>query len=381
MLRKSLFALSSILVLGSVAACGDDEPGDNPPKGGVSCEEDPMQDHCEVPVDHTNAREGMVYSYVSGLKLPGAGEDEAGEGVGCCYDYDGDGEYDNALGTILPLVGSLAPGLDIDELLAGVFEDGTLSLIFQHEKFPTSVDLPGTFDMSLFLSASESTWEDRLNHKGVFTLEGEALTTVKNAQNRRGNIEAKAEKLPIELDLTAFGDGVTDIIPSGKLTLPLNVVRLNLTGVKEADGEGQAGIYNATPATEGGVDVVLVTEDKGKAANFLSGGLHGGEIASLANDIIGDMCDLSVDLLSFDASVGEPGEEDELRAPIFEINDDAVAELQASTDETCGTIAGFASSLGILGALFDVDSTGNGVADSLSLGFNLQVSGAVVAGE
>src|SRR5690554_7615254 len=93
MLRKSLFALSSILVLGSVAACGDDEPGDNPPNGGVSCEEDPTQDHCEVPVDHTNARAGMVYSYVSGLKLPGPDGD-----VGCCYDYDGDGEYDNALG-------------------------------------------------------------------------------------------------------------------------------------------------------------------------------------------------------------------------------------------------------------------------------------------
>lgn len=381
MLRKSLFALSSILVLGSVTACGDDDPKDpkpvDPNVPEVTCEEDPTQEHCEK--DYSNAREGNVYSLVTGLGLP-AEADEGGEGPSCCFDYDGDGQYDNALGKLLPLVSLIDASLDLDELLGGVFADGDITLVFQHEKYPTSTEVNGNFDTKLFMGDSDSSYEDRLNHKGVFTLEGDALATINGAVNRRSVVEARADSLPISLDLSSFGADISDIIPGGSLTLPLSVVRLNFH-VSEADGEGQAGIYNANPATEGDTDVTLVTTAKGKPINFLSGGLHGDEIADLANDILGNMCDYTDPIITFDATKGEAGEEGELAAPLFDIREEAIDAFNASDDETCNTVGGFLPAISVLGTMFDVDSTGNGIADTLSIGLNIQISGGTVAAE
>src|SRR5690625_3498265 len=96
MLRKSLFALSAVLLLGATAACGDDDnkKKDDNNNGDVSCDEKPNQDKCQTGGDDDpcvanpdqdickmdDARDALAYSYVNGLVIP----DESSP---CCWDF------------------------------------------------------------------------------------------------------------------------------------------------------------------------------------------------------------------------------------------------------------------------------------------------------
>lgn len=364
MLRKSLFALSSILLLGATAAgCGGDDP---PTDGGEKnpCDADPFLPQC---VDTSNARDGLVHSYLSALKPPST----EGEGdVTCCFDYDGNGEYDNALGGIIGMVGGLAgDSFNLDEVLGDLFEDGSLTLLFEHEKYPTSTDLKGTFDMRLFLGESESSWEDRSSNKGVFTKDGAAIASMQ-ASNSRGVITASADSLPLSLDLSGFGEGVEDLLGTSTLKLDLSLVRIDLQ-VSEATGDAGEGLYTSSAIEKGG-----------KPVNYLSAVLLGDKVASLANDILGAMCDYEGTILIFAdvKSADEESMEGFLDVPTIKFDSSFDADKFMEGGSTCETIGGFLNdeTIGLIGGFFDVDSNDNGVGDGISVGFNLELSGATV---
>lgn len=373
MLRKNIFALASVLVLGlGVAACGDDNGGDTPPgvdpgpgDGGIEVEDCTTNPDLPQCVRADDARDVPVYSYLSGLGLP---EVDQGEAT-CCVDYTGDGVLDNALVGLLGLVGSLASDVDVEELLTGVFEDGTLSLLFEHIELSADVEEggPGGFDINLYLGDSESTWEDRSNHRGVFT-KGDKVTEIKNALLRRGEISTQISTLPLTLDI----DSLAPDVGLGALTLPLSFVDLKINAF-EATGDGQAGIYNDY---DGGA----VTESGGKPINYLSALLLGEDVAGLLNKVLGEnLCPEGGHdgtILIFKDEEPEGGEGQGL--PTIEINPNLDVDAFSAQDDICETVGGFLDMIDIIGALFDVDSNGNDVVDALSLGLFVQFAGAIV---
>lgn len=414
MLRKLLFALFAVLLVGTTAACGDDDndkdntdvdctdpenadhddcktPPPPPVEGTPYCEEDENKNKPECKRD--DAREGMLYSYVNALKLPGEDDD-------CCWDYTAGNNndpdrYNNALEPILDLVGEFVEDLNLDELLEDLFLDGSLTLIFEYSEFPSAVEgsedgqlNPGAFDMSLYLSdiaedeeGGEPTvaTEDRMAGKGEFVL-GEELASIKDAFVRRNQVVADTDRLNLSLDLDAFveGDALDGLGLPNPIELPLSAVRLRFDVEELRDGDDILGLKNTTDEAGN-----LITEDGGKSINFLSAVIEGESLVELLNPIVVGLCDLPEGTVSvsFDGTKGATKDPDVNNpvAPLIEVDADVVAELKKSEDSTCAMIGGMGDGLGgILGGFFDVDVNRNGVANGLSLGLNLGFTGAKV---
>ena len=369
MLRKSIFALASVFALGTAAGCGDDGNGGGngggPDVGEQTCAENPDQDKCQV---SDNARDTPVYSYLSGLQLP-AEDPEDKEKVTCCVDYNGDGVLDNGLVGILGLVGGFLGGddLDLDEVLGGLFEDGSFSLLFEHVNLDEDVAAGGgAFSVNIHLGDTESNWADRSSNKGVFTL-GEKIVSV-DAFLRRGVISANVPNLPLSLDLSTFSDDIVDTIGVSEITLPLSGVQLEIQAL-EATGDDGAGIYSADG----------LTDRTGKPTNFLSAYLKGADVADLANDILGGMCGSPLLVFEDEPSDGVPGNEDDFADPVLDLHPDFdAAAWEAHENDICGTVAGFGEMVGVLGTIFDLDTNDNYTYDSLSLGLHIAFSGATV---
>lgn len=393
MLRKGLFALSSVLLLGATAACGDDDPenGDGNGNGEVECSDEANADHpdckeppklegCDDPANadkpecsREDAREELVHSYVNSLSLP---EKVDGE-LTCCWDYNAENNkdpegYDNALVSVLGALGSFLDGVDVGQLLGDLLQDGDLTLLFEFKDLPEPLEF-GAFDLSLYLGeidpASTVSAADRLAGQGEFFL-GDKLATINNASLRRGILSANADELVLTVDITGFLGEDDDLGLPPEISLPLNEVRLQFE-----PSEGDNGLEASATSADG------------KSINFLSGVLVGDSVAALLNDILGDMCSLSGDLLSFSAEVSDVPQSDmddlepgELASPKLTVNDAMITELE-NGNATCQEIAGFAGVIGVVGGLFDIDVTGNRVADGLSLGLNLGMTGATIVEE
>ena len=75
----------------------------------------------------------------------------------CCYDYDGDGEQDNALGTLVSTLGAAAGGGGDEDLFAQAntaiqdnIDNGTIAVVLEHDGL-TSLD-GGTFAVNFLLA-------------------------------------------------------------------------------------------------------------------------------------------------------------------------------------------------------------------------------------
>ena len=346
MLRNNVFALASVLALGvGAAACGDtEEPGP------VGCE---ATNTCPPPPPENVNEPGsgrQAYSYLSGLSIPGAE---------CCADLNGDGEVDNALGTVLPtLLGLIGDDLDLPALIQGILEDGTLTLLFHHDSPPE--DLTGArtgYELSIAMGDSESDWAARAAGDGVFTMD-EPLVVVPNTTNMigRGMLTARLAKLPLSLDISGFIDEDSDINLPSPLGLEFSAIQLELS---------------VTEPKENGIATADITENNGKPTNYLTGALAYGDVAALVN-IIFD-CGVGKDLVSFE----ETSTEIQLAcddAVATEIEESGAEGLCESVGLVCGLVP---SVVDILEA--DVDTNGNGVADGISLALRLKLAGASLA--
>lgn len=323
MLRNNVFALASVLALGlGVAACGDDkgnDPVDGTPDGTG-----------EIPAGQT------VYSYVAGISIP---ED------GCCADLGGaDAENDNGLGELIPLLGSLGLDFDLGELLNGVFEDGSLTLLFQYKNMPSlksKKDDKG--DMAIFLGTSESSAADRMSGKGVFALDGPAVTTAKVGVNNYV-LSVDASSLTLTLDLSAIaGD-----LGIGAISLPLSPVKLLM----------DASVDN------GGIANSNATSKLGKPINYLTGGVSIDSVVGIINDLVAD-CDgaPATGWTSYDQTTQKLSINGEISGD--GLCDDLNEYIPLAED--------------LLGTFLDLDTDGDGNGDALSLGVRIKVVAATVA--
>lgn len=353
MLRKSLFAFASVLALGSFTACGDDKKDDD--KKPV----DPDVVNCDKTPDHEECagrRAEPAYSYLSGLTIP---EEDA-----CCVDFNNDGALDNDLAKLLGILsgalGEMIGDLDVQAEINNFLESGAFSLLFKHIGIQEDINEQAkrSFNIEVYLGDSESSWEDRQGNKGVFTLDGAALTTIEGATTRRGVIEFQKDKFPLSINLAAISQEATDLLGLEVLTLNLDDVQLKVQVAEEVDG----GI-NSTGN---------ITDSSGKPSNYLTGIITLNEIARLVNDILGGMCidGPNVEL----ASVGT----DEDGAPSLVFVDLEEVKDWKTDDEICGTVGGI---LPMVGGLLPTLLGGDGMPDNLTLGVNIELAGASIAAE
>lgn len=392
MLRKSLFALSAVLLLGATAACGDDDnkKKDDNNNGDVSCDENPNQDKCQTGGDDDpcvanpdqdickmdDARDALAYSYVNGLVIP----DESSP---CCWDFAANSNeidkdvFDNKLGDLLGpdgIVGMIGDDINIDEVLTDLFEDDTLTLLLEYKHLAEPVDKNGRVDIALHLGETQGegdTWEARNSGQGQFKL-GEKLTGI-TGFTQRGTITAQAETFPLTLDLRGFVDPaqLEELRLPNEISISLSKVRLALKAIEAETNK----ISND----------VTVTEDRGKTTNFLTGLISGDELADVLNEVLGHggACEnISGDVVTFTDDVERDPDDIEdgvLSSPLLEAVDGAAlgACLQdLGLDQgTANIIAGF---IPTIGGFFDVDADGNGVADGLSIGLFLSIAGAEI---
>lgn len=319
MLRKNIFALASILALGAgVAACGDKEKDENPDK------------EVEIPEGAT------VYSYLAGITLPD-------ENDTCCADLSDDGEIDNALGELLPMVGSLAgDDFDLDELIGGVFEDGSLTLLFEYKNVPKK---KGEGDLAIFMGESDSSAADRMSGKGVFTKTGAAVTTSKFGVDG-STYSVNADSLALKIDLSSFGESVTELGLS-TIELPLSPAKLLL----DVKGEN------------GGIATSSATAKLGKPINYLTGGVSIHVVTGVLNQVL-STCDGAGDnYLSYNEEEGT-----------LEMN----GEITGGGG-ICDDVGGILDVAGdLLGEFLDLDTNGNGFGDAISLGVRVKLVAAEV---
>lgn len=378
MLRKTLFALSAVLLLGATAACGDDDKdkdkdtggdnGDNGDNGddqneGAFCDQEENKDDERCKRD--NARDELVHSYVSGLALP---KDD------CCWDYVSNNnedpeKYQNGVSGLLNILPSVAPDIDLDEVLEDLFVDGTLTLLLEYKDLVEDLGSQnGALDITLFLGESESGADERLGGEGVFT-KGVELTDITGSVYR-GVIEADAEVFPLSLDLTGF----VDPAELEELSLP-EVISIDLSGVH---------LQLLAEEVENGLENdISVTRHDGKSINFLSGVITAETLVDVVNNLVGkEMCGIDKPLLSYTTEGVDTEDADPQNpaSPILEATPDAEDLLEEAGEENsvCGDIAEFVGFIGMVSGLLDVDLDGDLIADGMSIGVNLGVTGAII---
>lgn len=343
MLKNRFYYLAAALLMSSTfVACDDDESNPGTDTGtDTDIPDDPVRDTPE-------------YSYLSALSFPETNEDTGLPE--CCVDLNGDDEVDNALLGILGLVGQFAGDLDLDSLIQGVIDDGSLILIFEHEGLPVDLAGDANFTINVYVGASEDDAETRANGGGTFTL-AQQVATIAGAEYRGGAVDAEAESLTITLDLAGLGLG--DDLPLDSIALPLTPAIISANVEEDAEGG-------------------IATAD---AEAYLTGGVSGSVVTDLLNGIAADCGSEGTDLAS-----GEPGllsvdpngvEAGGQAAVVCNYTSAQIDEQLANEDGLCGFLGTVCGAASAVGGFFDVDTDGDDVLDGLSLGLYIEFAGGV----
>lgn len=353
MLKNRFYYLAAALLMSSTfVACDDDEGGNPDTDTGT-----------DVPLDE-DIRTEPEYSYLSSIAFPTVDED-SGE-VDCCANLNDEEGIDNALAEILPLVVDLVgEDVDVDALLQGVIDDGSLILIFEHEGLPVDIAGNADFTINVYVGASEDDAETRANGGGTFTLE-QQVATISGAEYRGGTVNATADELILSLDLGALGLG--DDLPLDAIDLPLTpaIIFANV----EEDAEGGIATADAEAYLTGGVGVGFV-------ADIVNG------LATECGTPESNLGSGDVPLLYVEETAGEATASIGCNYDPTDENGEGLDIDDENTEDgtLCdGTIMGIVCSPslgGLLGGFLDVDTNDNDILDGISLGLFIEFAGGV----
>jgi hypothetical protein len=193
-LKKLLLSLAISVPL-AAAGCGDDngvDPGPDPCEG-----VDPNDDIWEMtrlalpdPDDPTD----VIGFDLDGVdNSPGAEEPGPTPEEGCGI-FDLAGGVDNVIGMLLPLVGELASGLDVQAAIDDAIADGAVSIVASIKNY----DGAGSTGVTLSLV---------LNGDVV-----PALQDVPATVDGAGNIRAEIDSLPLTLENLPIEDAMVDLV-------------------------------------------------------------------------------------------------------------------------------------------------------------------------
>ena len=315
-----------------------------------------------------------IWSVLSGLQIAEAlpaGETfteeqvAAGEvGAICCYDIDGDGAVDNGLGSLAETLSALAG--DLNELLAEQLEGGGFTLLAEYKR---GFDGTDPSQLHFFIGTNDvdgngepdQTYDQILDGEGEFLITGAAFGPRGSLiQFNRGTFDeatgefvSPAEEFFLTLPLGGLIDGVGDV------SLTINDARL------------EANLDPTEPTSS--INPTFDEVEYGGAR--LGGFIELDELFGTLNDIVGESCACAVGNTSGEPPVIIFGEGANPRRPTqygISCND---TSFDISTCESgnvicdniglvCSTGAQIISTL----AIADIDSNGNGIDDSLSVG-------------
>lgn len=372
-LRKGIFAAAMLVVFGAFTACVDDVvdlvPGEKDPDNNG----DPNE-----PGNGDDDSESALF-YLSELQVAAVVDGEAT----CCVDFNGDGAMDNnvvvgfqkVLGTLVRdgnLPGALEgddPSAEIDveetlnELLVGLIDDGSLTVLFEADEFPVDLAEGGEFTLEAFKASSESDTADRIAGDGLFEL-GDALTTM-DAILKDGIVDAKATSdvtIPLQVNLGA-GQGNTGP-EGGHVVSQFEVAQLSVRLEVEEDANGRLRTTQST------------VDQDGNPVNYLAGAVRGESTVGTVNQFISGFCKVD-DFLAFSDDPADA----EGTTPSVTADADVVAALNVHSDSLCRGLGAYADKTDKIAELFDVDTNDNGVYDAISVGFTLQLAAASLEDE
>lgn len=289
--------------------------------------------------------------YLNGLRARGS--DGAGN-VPCCFDFTGDGAYDNGavlgLERLVNLLGADFPNFAFDvedeskARFDQIIEEGLLSLVVQVTPVSDSDDI----HVEIFEATSDSDWFDRANGNGEFTL-GQSLGA-ETATRTDNEINVSVDDIEIPWSIVLAGqrlDGVFNVSQG----------QLNLVLEEDANGELQPVLANVNA--------------NGDAVNFIAGVARASEVVAAVNDMIVVYCDVSGPYLSY-APAGTAN------VPPVISADATIAQELIAKGGICEGLGQYELEAYKIGSLFDIDRANDGHIDGLSVGFNLTLTNAAV---
>ncbi|TVR01457.1 MAG: hypothetical protein EA398_09590 [Deltaproteobacteria bacterium] len=323
---------------------------------------------CIDNVDPDDYEFSGVYSYINSIIIPPDTDEEA-----CCYDLNGDGEIDNALGRLLPVVGTLADGLDVNEVLLEALEDDSFGLLVEYRGLGADLTAEGEmFGMSVFLASDASgeadafdSWADRNSGNGVFSISragfGDAGSQVQfnNATIDGSSLIAGPSTFVLALDLGELTDGLFD-------ELILEIDGAILTADVEAHANGIATTNETINEVEYG------------------GGKLGGAVD--INQIVGLVDDLARECTCAGLDPDRPVLISEIvdgQLEIFCADDQPVDGAGCTSDDglVCENLSLVCTVADVLSSFADVDTSGDGVDNGVSVGLRLGMTGAELAAD
>lgn len=317
---------------------------------GTDCGDDVCIDgECVTPAEDYTF--DAAASFMTGLQVGGTdGADD------CCFDFDGDGEMDNALGG---LVGSLAPllgaDLNITELISEAIVDGDLVVLLEYKNLDSDTD-DADMQMYGFLGAYDvdngTTFTEAITGTGDF-LVSESSFKFDESGNNTWIPQINFEDATIAGGVMVAGPSLFKIaIPLGEVLLSLDISGTQIEG-----------------------DVAYGANGVGLDINT---GMLGGYVQM--EDIYGALnayFDTNCTCLGLDGPLVTYIDENTKaqcasKPPTSTCSDDPDTEI-------CDTIAGFCGlALGFIKP--DIDSDDTGVPDSISIGAWVEAVSANIVG-
>ncbi len=296
-------------------------------------------------------------SFVSGMRIPSPDTDP------CCFDYTDDGAPDNALGTLLDSLSGLLGDSDVNGMIQSSIEDGTIAILLE------------------YVGLDDATSDDSLTMNGFYgayaSLDANGNPDYATALTGEGHFTADASSF-IEgtaVPLISFAGAKIEagVLQAGPSLFTLNFPLMGM--VLSASVSGTQ------------VEATVTANANGKGLDFtdakLGGYVKGEDLASAVNAIANgcDCLGLTTDLITFNPLATEPK---------LACDPAAQADVDANTctdadGSICTGLAGYVGTGGLVcTGLFllamDVDSDGNGKADSISVGVRLDGVAATIDG-
>jgi hypothetical protein len=273
-------------------------------------------------------------------------EGEADDPV-CCFDYNGDGDVDNALGTLL--AGANFQGQINDSIAEGI-NDGSIAILLEHDGLegPLMGGTTAEFNVNFWLGE----WGT--------DADGNVITALDPAGNNPllidpASIDSGAQPLAYIPDAQLDG-GAVDAGP-GVFQLAIELLGTPLV-LRVSAARVQADVDFPNSSIDGGVALT----------NAQLGGYVKAEDIVEAINVFATTCECLG--LNGAPLLGDTG---------CSPNADAAACTDAGED-TCAQIASNCNLLSAVPALADIDADGDGELDAISIGATFTAAGATIQG-
>lgn len=281
------------------------------------------------------AAQQPVATFINYLYLPFGSNEEP-----CCFDFNGDATIDNSAGSLVSLLGSFAPDIDVNQLLADSVESGQLAIVLEFVGAADWVNAAG-FVMNAFLATdSDGDYSDNLNPQT-----GGDFLILPDSVDENDNPLIVFQQMSIEAGTLRGGPSKFVLDIPLLMGTPMTLV------LDEAMIEGEVTVVG---------DKLWIEEGK------LGGAVRKSVIIAGLNAFVESSCSC----LGLSKPLIDP-----------ETEKCATGGNSAACDEPCASLNSYCSMATMLfGSILDVDLDQDGLVDSMSVGLMFQSIPARIVG-